>query len=117
MNFVISGSREFSTLLGIMNIIFWNCGGLGNLRIIQALCGIIQQQDPHIAFLSESKCNVSLLRKLKFQLGFDHVFVVNSRGQSRGLAMFWRVEVPLRIISSSSHHIDCEIRGISDLEH
>ncbi|KAM1778447.1 hypothetical protein ACFX12_039944 [Malus domestica] len=38
-------------------------------------------------------------------------------GQSGGLGLLWSVEVPLRVVLSSGHHIDSEIGGIRDMDH
>lgn len=51
------------------------------------------------------------------QLGFRNSFGVNSRGQSRGLGLFWNGDINLRILSISERYIDSEIRGIGNGRH
>ena len=37
-----------------MNLLAWNCRGLGNCRAVQELVDIVQAQGPEIVFLSET---------------------------------------------------------------
>lgn len=100
-----------------MKTLFWNCQGLGNRQRVQALKIILQQQDPTLVFLSETKCQQGTLRLLKAQLGFDKVRGVNSKSQFGGLALFWKDEANIRILSSLDYHIDAEIGGVGDATH
>ncbi|BFG30761.1 hypothetical protein CerSpe_170350 [Prunus speciosa] len=97
-----------------MNLLSWNCQGLGNPSTIQALSSLIRQQDPKLVFLSETRCNKSKLEIIKFRLGFSKMFVVPSRGFSGGLCQLWRDDVDLSILSYSFNHIDtvCDNFGI-----
>lgn len=61
-----------------MNVLSWNCRGLGNPRAIQFLMGLVGQKKPCFVFLCETRCNnvrVEVLRKL---LGFEGAFAVDS---------------------------------------
>ena len=37
-----------------MNLLAWNCWGLGNRRVVEELGDIVQAKDPGIGFLSET---------------------------------------------------------------
>ncbi|KAM1172357.1 hypothetical protein ACFX2G_022945 [Malus domestica] len=100
-----------------MNLLVWNCRGLGNPRKVQALQDIIQQKDPKLVFLCETKCKAEFLNGLRIKLGFRRVFGVSSNGQSRGLGLFWSGDINLIIISSSERFIDSEIGAIGDAVH
>ncbi|XP_062088511.1 uncharacterized protein LOC133795077 [Humulus lupulus] len=43
---------------------------------------------------------------IKWQLGFEGIFVVDAHGHSGGLAMLWRKEEEGRLLSYSNNHID-----------
>lgn len=51
---------------------------------------------------------------LKNKLGYDGLFVVPRRGHSGGLALLWGHNVNVRVISSSEHHIDYEVKLDND---
>ncbi|KAB2636107.1 protein trichome birefringence-like 13 [Pyrus ussuriensis x Pyrus communis] len=57
------------------------------------------------------------LRNIRVQLGFNYAFGVTSCGRSRGLSLLWNDDTTLRILSSSSHHINEEVGGIGDAKH
>uniref|UniRef100_A0A2N9EX83 Reverse transcriptase domain-containing protein n=1 Tax=Fagus sylvatica TaxID=28930 RepID=A0A2N9EX83_FAGSY len=66
----------------------------------------ISAEDPLALFLSETKLDEKRLEVLRCHWGFVGKFVVPSRGQSGGLALFWRREISVSISSYSHHHID-----------
>ncbi|KAM2331943.1 hypothetical protein ACFX1X_022562 [Malus domestica] len=74
-----------------MIALFWNCRGLGNPQIVQALHRLLHKQDPTIVFFTKSRYG--------------------------GIALLWNDNIDLRIISSSHHHINAEIGGIWDPAH
>ncbi|KAK6163327.1 hypothetical protein DH2020_000191 [Rehmannia glutinosa] len=69
-------------------------------------------KSPHIIFLSEMKCGISKVDKIKTQLTFNG-FSVPSRGSSGGLALLWRkgISVVLRGYSDRFIDFDSEILG------
>ena len=40
-----------------MNLLSWNCRGLGNLWTVNALKEVVKKEDPKIVFLMETKLN------------------------------------------------------------
>lgn len=53
------------------------------------------------------------MKKVKHLLGFQHMFVVPSTGQtgcSGGLAFLWKNEVQASLVSFSRFHIDMTVR-------
>jgi hypothetical protein len=89
-----------------MSCLFWNCRGLGNPQTVHELTIMVKQTDPLALFLSETKLDEKRLEILRCYWGFAGKFVVPSRGQSGGLALFWSREISVSISSYSHHHID-----------
>ena len=89
-----------------MNIVSWNCRGLGNPRAIRAFKELIKEKDPIIAFVMETRMEARRVEGLKNRVGFSNVFAVNRCGRSGGLALFWDNNVKVNVKSYSSGHID-----------
>ncbi|KAK6146582.1 hypothetical protein DH2020_020451 [Rehmannia glutinosa] len=91
-----------------MNILSWNCRGLGNPRTIRELRELIRIKSPHLVFLCETKSNHSSIDKLKNSLNL-HGISVESNGRSGGLALLWRknIQVSLRVFSSHFIDVNC----------
>jgi exonuclease III len=89
-----------------MSILSWNCRGLGNLRTVRDLCRLVKEKRPNMVFLMETMLHTARLEMLKFKLGFDCVFVVDSKGKSGGLALIWYEDFHVTIQNFSRHHIN-----------
>ena len=96
-----------------MSCLFWNCRGLGNPATVQELTIMVKQKDPLVLFLSETKLDEKRLESLRCYWGFRGKLVVQSRGQSGGLALFWRKGLSVGVSSYSHHHIDAVVDGNS----
>lgn len=85
----------------------WNCRGLGNPATVQWIKELHQQASLDIIFLMETKNpNNFVLKELEF-LSADHSFIVPlERPNSGGLALFWKQDINLQILSSSNNVID-----------
>ncbi|XP_059446325.1 uncharacterized protein LOC132177864 [Corylus avellana] len=59
----------------------------------------------------ETKLTASRVERLKFQLGFGSVFVVDCVGKSGGLALFWKDDGVVEIQNYSRRHINATIRS------
>lgn len=94
----------------IMNIISWNCRGIGLASRIQFLKDIVCQERPSVIFLCETRDNKGKMEKVRRALHFDGLFVVDSQGLSGGLALLWRVKDQVNLRSFSRNHIDVEIK-------
>ncbi|BFG29731.1 hypothetical protein CerSpe_160050 [Prunus speciosa] len=68
-----------------MNLLSWNCQGLGNPWIVEALRGLIRSEDPKIVFLSETRSSLAATEKVRTKLGFLQSIAVDSVGASGGL--------------------------------
>jgi exonuclease III len=90
-----------------MNILSWNCWGLGNLWTIRHLCQLIKEKHPSLVFLMETKLRSKKMELIRCKLGFKNLFVVDCVGKGGGgLAFLWKEEVELEIQNFSSRHIN-----------
>ena len=58
---------------------------------------MVKEKKPMVVFLMETKIQASLVDKIKVQLGFGSVFMVDNVGRSGGLALFWHKNVEVEI--------------------
>lgn len=72
-----------------MNVLGWNCRGLGNSRAVLVLGDIVKSQKPSILFLFETLSCKERIKHLSSKLGYDNFWVVDSVGRSGGLALMW----------------------------
>jgi exonuclease III len=67
-----------------MNVICWNCRGLGNPRTVRNLYRMIREKKPNVVFLMETKLRSNKMVLMKYKMGFHNVFVVDC-GKKRRL--------------------------------
>uniref|UniRef100_A0A803QI56 Reverse transcriptase n=1 Tax=Cannabis sativa TaxID=3483 RepID=A0A803QI56_CANSA len=91
---------------GIMNVLSWNCRGLGNQRAIQFLKEIVSQKNPNFIFLCETKCDKKRIESMGRMLKFEGVFGVEAQGSSGGLALLWKNKDDGHVLGYSNNHID-----------
>ena len=89
-----------------MRALGWNCRGLGNPRLVWVLRNLVQQWDPDLVFLSETKLKKRSMEKKKVSVGFINGLVILSHGRSGGLAFLWKKEIIVDVQSYSDRHID-----------
>ncbi|XP_042952162.1 uncharacterized protein LOC122289251 [Carya illinoinensis] len=61
-----------------MNILCWNCRGLGNPRTVQDLCSLAKDKRPKIMFLIETMIGTKKIEGIRRRVGYDQSFVVDS---------------------------------------
>lgn len=49
------------------------------------------------------------MEKVKFKLGFGNGLIYDATNRASGLALLWRANVNVEIVSYSSNHIDARI--------
>lgn len=94
-----------------MSIISWNCRGLGNPRTVQVLLDLVNNKKPNFVFLIETRCTSDKLSYLKTRMQMTGLFVVDSKGRSSGLAMFWNSAQEVKLITFSRSCIDVEVKS------
>ncbi|XP_024196657.1 uncharacterized protein LOC112199901 [Rosa chinensis] len=92
-------------------ILVWS-RGLNNIETQDALVNIVRQQNPSIVFLSETLAAPDLLTEVRRRIGFDGVICSPREDDCRGLGLFWRNEVPVRLRNYSANHIDVEVGAV-----
>ncbi|XP_024177965.2 uncharacterized protein LOC112183883 [Rosa chinensis] len=94
-----------------MEVLAWNCRGLNNPAVVQALKLLIQQRKPSFIFLSETKIDDwEYMNSLRLQIGYLNCEAVFSEGQSGGVALFWADGLDVCFLSKSRSHVDVEVR-------
>lgn len=99
-----------------INILAWNCRGIVNHETQRALVDLVQAKRPSILFLSETLALPRLLDTLRARMGFVGCICYPCKESSQGLAMFWVEDVPVRLRTFSSNHIDADVRVLGSSE-
>ncbi|XP_074336036.1 uncharacterized protein LOC141673201 [Apium graveolens] len=81
-----------------MNLLSWNCRGLGNPRTVRVLGDVIRSLKPTFLFLSETKVDKGRIDELCSKYGFSDCFAVNRIGQGGGLAVMWKENQKTRVV-------------------
>ncbi|PNX78150.1 hypothetical protein L195_g034126, partial [Trifolium pratense] len=92
-----------------MNIVSWNCRGVGHPRVVPGLKYLVRVYKPDVLFLSETLSNTRRMEELRHLLGFDSCFAVNREGRGGGLAFMWRSSFHCSVTNFSSNHVDVEV--------
>jgi exonuclease III len=95
-----------------MNLISWNCRGLGHPRAIRDLCQKVKEKRPTILFLMETKCGKNKMEVIRSKLGFEGSFEIELMGRSGGLALLWKEAGRLEIQNFTRHHINAVVRPV-----
>lgn len=66
---------------------------------------MIHLLNPELLFLTETRCSFSYMEALKVKWNY-HGVVVDKVGLSGGLALLWRKDVDISLMSFSHNHID-----------
>ncbi|KAK1366627.1 hypothetical protein POM88_042188 [Heracleum sosnowskyi] len=99
-----------------MNVLAWNCQGLGSPGKIQFLQEVTRCEKPAFVFLCETVSSYENIEKLCGKLKFDGFIAVDPQRKSGGIALFWKIAGAVNIMSLSTSHIDVTISrpGSSD---
>ncbi|XP_058763739.1 uncharacterized protein LOC131637168 [Vicia villosa] len=89
-----------------MNVLSWNCRGLGNPSVVLNLKYLIRRYKPNVLFLFETTSYSNKVEDLRYALSFDSCFTVNRIGRSGGIVVFWRESKKCTIQNYSNNHID-----------
>ncbi|KAG2561483.1 hypothetical protein PVAP13_8KG161604 [Panicum virgatum] len=82
-----------------MNLLSVNCRGCGKPEVVQELLHIVEEKQPAVVFLLETRMNEEHARGVQRALGFPNAIVVKSEGRSGGLILMWRGDVEnLRVV-------------------
>ena len=88
-----------------MNLLCWNCRGLGNLSTEQELGGLIRAKDPSVVFLAETWLDKARLEDIKVRLNFGGMIEVCRDTRGGGIVIFWKKDVDFSLGTFSPNHI------------
>jgi hypothetical protein len=60
-----------------MNLLSWNCRGIGNPRAVQDLRLLVKEKQPTLLFLMEMRAKNKKLQAIRRSLGFEDMFFVD----------------------------------------
>jgi len=92
-----------------MNLLCWNCRGLGNPWTVRELHSLVKNKKPNFLFLIETKVYSGALQRIRLRLGYEGMIHVDPVGRSGGLAFFWRSDSGVEIMHYSPRHISANI--------
>lgn len=64
-----------------MNLLGWNCRGMGSPRAIRILKDLVKSHNPDFVFLSETLVNSDVMTEIADKLGFTSSFAVSKVGR------------------------------------
>ena len=83
---------------------------MGNPRTVRRLKEMKRDISPDILFLMETKNPDSFVKKKTDSLQYENSLLISPTGHGAGgLALFWKQEIKLQILSSSANCIDASI--------
>ena len=94
-----------------MNLLVWNCRGLGNPQIVRGLVEILQAKDPSVMFIVNTWADEARLDQTLRTINFDKKWVVSRTIRGGGLVLFWKNLVKLEVVDSRRYYIDAIING------
>lgn len=89
-----------------MSIWCWNCQGAGSTETVQVIREVRRLHFPDFVFLMETKQKFEYVSGLQKSLGYDKLFTVEPVGLSGGLAVMWKDNYNVEILSSDKRIID-----------
>ncbi|XP_042962657.1 uncharacterized protein LOC122296930 [Carya illinoinensis] len=93
-----------------MSNLVWNYRELGNPWLVRILSKLTKEKCPFLVFLVETKARKQKLENVRRALKFDGCFAIDSMGSSGGIALLWKVDWNVRIISYTRCHISASVK-------
>lgn len=66
-------------------------------------------KSPSLVFLMEIKTNAKRMDWIKFKMGYKGCFTVNVIGRKSGLALLWKKDSNVELMSFSQRHISANV--------
>ncbi len=98
-----------------MNLLSWNCRGLGNNRAVATLSKLLGLESPFLIFLIETKLYSVEIDALNKRFNFPYVISVNCDSPNRngGLSLFCRESISVNVLTLTPNCIEIEILACS----
>ncbi|XP_042958050.1 uncharacterized protein LOC122293561 [Carya illinoinensis] len=105
-----NGKGWFPALPDIMSLLVWNYRGLGNPRSVRILSKLVKEKGPLLVFLLETKCSKQRMEVVRRSLKMDGCFDVESVGMSGGIALLWKEEWEVQVVSYTRWHVSAMVK-------
>lgn len=93
-----------------MNVISWNCRGIGQKGFVPLIKDISREYDASMIFLLEIHASGDRVKKFVSKTGFDGSYSVDSMGQSGGILALWKTSVwKVQVLNHSNQFLHLEI--------
>ena len=103
------------TPLATMSCLSWSCCGLGNPQTEAELAALVSSKDPKLIFLMEMKVDREVIERISRKMQYNKHFVVPRHNRGGGLALLWKDDFLLDVLTSSDNHIDGVVdQGMDD---
>jgi exonuclease III len=89
-----------------MSLVSWNYRGLGNPQTVRDIHLMVNEKQPNLLFLMETKVQNSTMQKICASIGFKGMLTMEQVGRSRGLAFLWKDNREVMIQNYSLRHIN-----------
>ncbi|XP_030973776.1 uncharacterized protein LOC115993921 [Quercus lobata] len=98
-----------------MSCLSWNCCELGNPQTEAELAALVSSKDPKLIFLMEMKVDREVIERISRKMQNNKHFVVPRHNRGGGLALLWKDDFLLDVLTSSDNHIDGVVdQGMDD---
>ena len=98
-----------------MSCLSWNCCGLGNPQTEAILVDLVGKKDLNMVFLMETKVDKEVIVRISHKMQYTNYFVVPHHNGGRGLALLWKDDFVMNVLTSSDNHIDGVVdQGMND---
>ncbi|XP_071940395.1 uncharacterized protein [Coffea arabica] len=95
-----------------MRVQMWNCQGVGSLLTIPQLREVNNLFSPSMVFLSETKNRTKYMEKVKNNLRFDEMAVVEAMNKASGMALLWKQEVKIIEVLMTAFTIEAHVKDM-----
>ena len=89
-----------------MSCLSWNCRRLGNSQTEAELADLVSKKYPKMVFLMETKVDKEVIERISRKLQYKNILVVPHHNRGGGLALLWKEDFAMKVLTSSNNHID-----------
>ena len=95
----------------MMNVIIWNCKGASKPSFKKRVTELVQNHDPAILVVMETRVGGDRAREITDLLPFDRAIHTNTIGYVGGLWVLWNTDmVDISVLSSTEQEIHTEVK-------
>lgn len=89
-----------------MSCLSQNYRELGNPQTETELVALVSNKDPKLVFLIETKVEKEVIARISQKMQFANFFVVPRHNRGGGLALLWKDDRDLDVLTSFDNHIN-----------